>query len=208
MPRVRLGFPVAALVAFAALLALVATGWAPLVHLDTVLSARAQAFGTAHPGWIRAVRVLTDVGATPVFLAAGTALTAVLTIQRGYARAVAAGLVTVTVPVCWALGHRLLPRPRPASGFVTALGNGFPSGHTANVSALALLGVLLLWSRCGRAGRVLLVAVAAAVVVFVALSRVALVAHWPSDVLGGALLALGITPLCLYAARCPAPGAG
>lgn len=67
---------------------------------------------------------------------------------------------------------------------VQAHGYSFPSGHTA--SAFAAAGVL--WQRspkwCGAAA--LLVAV------LIALSRIYLGVHYPSDVLGGALIGSGI----------------
>ncbi len=199
MSRLPVVFSVATLAVFGTLLVLVATGWAPLHAADVALSAAARTYGLAHPGWTGTLRILTDAGATWSFLAAGSAVAGALAIRRAYPRALAVGLVTVSIPVCWGIAHRWLHRPRPANGFVAVAGNGFPSGHAANATALAALAVLLLWPRLGRAGRS--VAVTAAVLGggFVAASRVALLAHWPSDVVGGALLALGVVPLCVSA---------
>lgn len=184
--------------AFAALLVLVSARWSPLVRWDGALSGRAREFGADHPLFISALRVATDAGATVPFLAAGTALTVLLLVIRGYAYAVTTAFATAVVPVVWSLSHTWLYRPRPVDGFVNPTSNGFPSGHAANATTLAALVVLLLWSRLERRGRVVAVACAAVVAAFVGISRVALLAHWPSDVVGGWLL--GIAAITLAAA--------
>ena len=153
--------PIAALAALGALTAVVLGDWAPLVGWDAAVSERARAFGHEHPGWVAALRIVTDLGSTVPFLAAGVALTAALLRLRRYGTAMGVTLVTVLAPAAWTCGHALLDRPRPVGGFVATITNGFPSGHTTNATALALLGVLLVWSRLGRAGR--FVAVAGAV---------------------------------------------
>lgn len=196
MPRPPLAVPLAALAGFVALLGLVVGRWPPLVAWDAAMSARARGYGHQHPGWVATLRVVTDIGATVPFLAVGAVLTVALLLLRRYADAAVTGCVTAVVPLTWAAAHAWLYRPRPLDGFVVPLSNGYPSGHTSNATALALLGVLLLWPRLRRAGR--LVAVVAAVLLagFVGLTRVALLAHWPSDVLGGWLLGIAIVPLC------------
>jgi membrane-associated phospholipid phosphatase len=74
-------------------------------------------------------------------------------------------------------------------------GNWFPSGHTANATAAALTALLLLWPRVGRAGRAAGLVAAVAFALFVGVTRIALLVHWPSDVLGGWLLGLAVVPL-------------
>lgn len=196
MPRPPLAVPLAALGAFAVLLGLVVTRWAPLVEWDAAVSARARAYGHDHPAWVTTARVITDLGATVPFLAVGAALTVGLLLLRRYADAVVSGCVTVSVPLAWGAAHAWLYRPRPVDGFVVSASNAFPSGHASNATALALLGVLLLWPRLRRAGRLAAVAAAVLVAGFVGVTRVALLVHWPSDVLGGWLLGIAIVPLC------------
>jgi undecaprenyl-diphosphatase len=106
--------------------------------------------------------------------------------------------------------HAALYRPRPLDGFVVIDSNGFPSGHTSHAGATAVAAVLLLWPRLCRAGRAAVVALAAAFAVAVALTRVALLAHWPTDVLGGLLLALAVVPLLAtaFTPRGGGPGPG
>src|SRR5215470_6441637 len=83
----------------------------------------------------------------------------------------------------------LVGRPRPRG-----VNPGFPSGH---VTAAATFAVILLYvlsrerARLSPAARAGLLVVAAALVVSVGYARVILNAHWPSDVLGGALLGVG-----------------
>jgi undecaprenyl-diphosphatase len=194
--------PVVAALAFLALLGVVLGDWAPLDRADEALSARFRAYGTATPRVISVIRVATDVMSTVSFLAIGIAGTVLLAV-RGHRRA--AGLcaaVTVAVPVLWSLMHWVLYRPRPVDGFVAIDSNGFPSGHTSHAAATALLVVLLLWPRLAAAGRALVAALGAALAVGVGLTRVALLAHWPSDVVGGWLLGLAVVPaLALAFAR-------
>jgi undecaprenyl-diphosphatase len=75
----------------------------------------------------------------------------------------------------------LIARPRPAD-----VSFGFPSGHA---TAAAALSVILLYvasrERMGRRGRAALGIGAALLSLGVGWARVALSAHWPSDVLGG-----------------------
>jgi undecaprenyl-diphosphatase len=86
-------------------------------------------------------------------------------------------------------------RPRPPGRLTAATGWAFPSGHTAASAAAALIAVLACWSLLpsGR-GRRLFAGAAAVWAVAVGISRVALVAHWPSDVLGAWLLVLAVVP--------------
>jgi undecaprenyl-diphosphatase len=113
-------------------------------------------------------------------------------------RAMAAGLHAAPIAGAFsALGKRLAQAPRPAAlmdpagfhiqGPVLAGHNAFPSGHTITIFLVAT--VLLLGVEAPRlrwpAGLLAL-----ALAALVGLSRVAVGAHWPSDVLGGA--ALGI----------------
>jgi len=193
--RPPLAVPLLCLCGFVALLALVLGQWPPLDRFDAEVSQAFRAYGGARPGLITVLRVATDVAATLPFLFAGVVATVLLAVRRDRRAAAFCAAVTAFVPSLWSLMHWLLLAPRPADAFVVIRSNGFPSGHTTNATAAGLVAVLVLWPRVGRAGRPLTVLAAVAVSVFVGVTRVALLAHWPADVLGGWLLACGVVPL-------------
>lgn len=195
--------PLLALAGLVALLAGVLVGWVPLEGTDHAVNEAFRGYGDTRQGFVEALRVATDVAATTPFLIVGLVTTLALLGRRLRTAAVFCAVVTAAVPTLWSLGHWLLPHPRPVDGYVTVHSNGFPSGHTTNAAAAALTAVLLLWPRLTRRGRALAVLVAAAFAVSVGLTRLALLAHWPTDVLGGWLLALVVVPLAAYAVPRP-----
>ena len=83
----------------------------------------------------------------------------------------------------------LVDRPRPDFHRLSDVsGSAFPSGHSSAAAALFLALAFLLTRRMKR-GRAWVWGVAAVVACLVAVSRVYLGVHWPTDVIGG--LALG-----------------
>lgn len=191
-----LAFPVTAAAGFLLLFGLVITDWAPLDRLDGTLSERARDYGSTRPDSVEVQRQVTDAAQTSVFFGIGLASAVVLLlVRRAYAAAALIAAVFVAVPAVWGLFHALMHNPRPEDGFVDISSNGFPSGHAANSAAIALVAVLLIWPRVRWLGKVLTVAVAAAFVLVIGATRVTLLAHWPSDVIGGWLLVLAVVPL-------------
>lgn len=198
--------PLCALLGLVVLTALVVADWAPLNHVDHGISTALRRYGEPRDHLVAVLRILTDLAATATFLSAGAVTTIALALRRQRSAALLCATVTGVVPLLWGVAHWLLPHPRPTDGFVTVASNGFPSGHTSNATAVALVAVLLGWPRLARTGRLVLVAAATAFAVVIGLTRVALLAHWPTDVLGGWLLALAVVPLVGQAivARTPA----
>lgn len=205
--RLRVTASVLALAGFALLTALVATGL--LTGVDAAISEWGHAFGTAHPGWVATQRVITRAGDTLPLAVAGAALAIVLLVRRRYAECLLVLAAPVVSQILSSGVRALLARDRPVLKLVPQAGFAFPSGHTLHATTAALLCVLLLppsWRR-------ITVPVALLWAGLVGISRVALVVHWPSDVLGGWLLALGTVPLLDLAIRgrsraaaTPAPG--
>ncbi|MDG4789031.1 phosphatase PAP2 family protein [Micromonospora sp. WMMD1102] len=202
--RPPLVVPLLALAGFLVLLAVTVAGWAPPDRFDTAVSDAFRGYGDASPRLVDGLRIATDVAATIPFLVAGLTVAVGLAVRGGRRAAAFVAGVTVLVPVLWGLMHWLVHHPRPEDGFVVITSNGFPSGHTSNAAAAALVAVLLLWHRLGRPARLLVVGLAVAFALFVGLTRIALLAHWPTDVLGGWLLALAVVPLAARVARHPA----
>jgi membrane-associated phospholipid phosphatase len=193
--RMPVGWPAAAAAGFVALFASVAGGWAPLHELDLAVTDRARGYGRAHPDWVSIQRVVTDSAQTSVFFAGGlSAALVLLLVRRAYAAAALIVAVFSVVPSLCVIAHAVLHRPRPEDAFVAIASSGFPSGHSSNSAAAALVAVLLIWPRAGRRGRAVTVAVAVVLTLLIGVTRVTLLAHWPSDVLGGWLLVLAVVP--------------
>jgi len=71
----------------------------------------------------------------------------------------------------------------------------YPSGHTASATAVAMCAVLLVWHRLSRAAALaLLYGVAFVVGAAAAWAQSSLVAHYPSDTVGGWCTALAVVP--------------
>ena len=103
-----------------------------------------------------------------------------------------------TLMVGWFLGYALklvVQRARPVvdDPVSHAPGYSFPSGHATNIAVVTSVLVFLLWPLLSTATRRAAVAAAVAIAVVVGLDRVFLGVHFPSDVLAGLLLGVGIT---------------
>ena len=104
----------------------------------------------------------------------------------------------VTMMVSWNLGldaKLLVQRARPVikDPISHAPGYSFPSGHAFNTTVIATVMVFLLWPLMSTAGRRVAIALAVLASVAVGLDRIFLGVHFPSDVLAGWILGLGIT---------------
>jgi undecaprenyl-diphosphatase len=101
----------------------------------------------------------------------------------------------VAAPVAeWATKF-LIGRPRPED-----LSLGFPSGHAT--AAGAFFGAVLYLAEAipGRGLRLAVQATALSGALLVAVARVMLRAHWPSDALGGVALGLALASVAALAA--------
>jgi undecaprenyl-diphosphatase len=192
-----------AAVLFALLSALVAAHAGPLLRLDAAISSAALRVALGHPGWRAFALAITTTGG-PAPVTAATVAAVALLVVMGRRR----DAVFVAVSMAGSTAVRLLvlnaiARPRPIARLAPAAGFSFPSGHTTGSAAAALTALAVLWPllRGRRRG-----IVAGAVLVWAAavgLSRVALVVHWPSDVLGGWLLATTVVLAAAVVLRRP-----
>jgi membrane-associated phospholipid phosphatase len=187
--------------AFALLTALVATslGWPG--DWDRSISAAARRFGDSHPTWITAMEVVTHGGDAKLLIPLNAALAVACLWRRRWR---SAGLFVSVIVLIWParVGLSLLiRRERPLDPFVATSGWAYPSGHTTLAACTAIACVVALWPCLHtRTVRWLVVGGAFIWTAVVAISRVALLAHWPSDVIGASLFA--VTAMTLLTAAC------
>ena len=167
----------------------------PLIRLDNDLIRRATGVTRTH-GTADALLVLQTVSQPFLLyvLATGLCLWAWLA-RRLRSRALWA---FVTMMVAWNVGllaKALVGRARPIveDPISHSPGYSFPSGHAYNVAVVATVVVFLLWPLLTRPGRHVSVALAVVFALLVGLDRVFLGVHFPSDVVAGYVLGVGIT---------------
>lgn len=176
-------------VALAILTGAVAVGWTPLEAADADVLLAASAAMTAHAGAVAVAIVVSDVG-SPVAVDVFTSVVVVVLLLRHRTRDAAylAVVCVTTLGVETALKN-VVARPRPTivPHLTTASGFSFPSGHTAGTTALCVSLLIVLFPVLHRRGRIVGVVSAITLAVAVAVSRVLLGVHNPSDVIGGLL---------------------
>ena len=191
---------VAALV-FAILLVAVRLQWPPLESADHGAAASINRLIAGDHLLIAVVRAVTWLGSTAM-LSAVIAATAILLAIRRCWRLAAYLLITgagalVLDPVLKSLVGRL--RPVVAHPIAHGTGNSFPSGHSLG-SIICYGAVLLVFLPAARGRwRPAFIAVAAALVALVGISRILLGVHYLSDVVGAWALGIGWLGLTAFA---------
>ena len=186
LQRKRHATPLTWALSLLALLAL-GLGWPHLTSLDKGLMSLTQELRGAalEPAMV----LLTRLGDLRTQVAAGLLLCTLLLLARQWRAALfASGVLLTSAAANWVLKLGFA-RPRPDLLLEPLGGFSFPSGHSSAAFAFCLvLGVL-----AGRAQpprwRITWLLLACLPACGVGLSRIYLGVHWPSDVLGGALLA-------------------
>ncbi len=197
--QVLLGWALLSFLLFGVVLVAVVQGWGPVAQFDDRGSPAVD--WTVDSGWlIRPLRVVEVLFAT-LGMTIMTAAVAVAMWLRGHRRASAytVGVMVVTT-LTYTVIKLLVGRTRPEWQLEQSLlsSKSFPSGHAASVTAFGgiLIVLVVMLVRRGNMRRLLYVLVGLAVVV-VCLDRVLLGRHFPSDVLGGFLLGMGVVALGL-----------
>ncbi|TDU90372.1 undecaprenyl-diphosphatase [Kribbella voronezhensis] len=167
----------------------------PLIRADESASRAATGFSIRH-GLVPTLKVIQLVSQPIVVYVVATIVVAWAWRSKNLrARALWA---FVTMMIGWSLGGLAKPlaqRARPVvddKSFPHAHGYSFPSGHALNITLAAGVMVFLLWPVLSATGRRVAVALAIVVPVVVGLDRLFIGAHFPSDILGGHVLGLGI----------------
>ncbi|MFE0459950.1 phosphatase PAP2 family protein [Kitasatospora sp. NPDC058965] len=175
----------------AVLLALVQTGWGPLARLDHGWADGLHGLARRNLPFTVSMQTTTMLG-SPVIMRTLLGLAAAWLWAIG-ARTLA-GWTAAQALVGWGLQWLVktaVDRPRPGwpDPVTQAPGPAFPSGHAMAAAITAATLVALVWPRADRRARVVCCSLAAAGTGLVGFTRLALGVHWPSDVLGGWLLA-------------------
>ncbi|MER7248016.1 phosphatase PAP2 family protein [Kribbella sp. NPDC000426] len=166
----------------------------PLIRADDAASRAATGFSVRH-GLVPMLTVI-QVAFLPVFVYLVATAVAIWVWKAKKLRGRALWAF-VTMMVGWGIGgisKLIAQRARPVvDGPVPhAEGYSFPSGHTLNITLAAGVMVFLLWPLLTTAWRRVAVVLAIVVPVMVGLDRLFVGAHFPSDILAGHILGLGI----------------
>lgn len=149
--------------------------------------------------WIRSMggdlviaRLVTNLGSPNLAIAVGIAAVAVLW-GRCRASALTLGALTAAALILDIALKILVDRPRPPNPAVSTQLGSFPSGHVLHAVVIFGLVPILLWMLTNRTVFLKLgFVVWAGVVVLVAVSRVRLGAHWPSDVIASFFIGVSL----------------
>jgi membrane-associated phospholipid phosphatase len=167
----------------------------PLVRADESASRAATGFSVRH-GLVPALTAIQLVSQPIIVYVVATVVVAWAWRSKNLrARALWA---FVTMMIGWSIGGLSKPlaqRARPVvddTSFPHAHGYSFPSGHALNITLAAGVLVFLLWPVLSAGRRRIAVAIAIVVCAVVGLDRLFIGAHFPSDILAGHVLGLGI----------------
>ncbi len=195
----QLGWAVACLLGLGLLTLAVTLDWAWLVDLDNRGRAAAE-WRIDDPTVNRVLAVVEDAFGT-IPMAVYTVVLAAFLLQRSHRRAAIYAVVVMLASAAVTTGAKLLVgRDRPEWQHPEEFleNNAFPSGHASAITAFAgLVIVLVIMLIRRKVVRRLLTVVMVLLVAIVALDRVLLGRHYPSDVVGGILLGSGIVLLVL-----------
>jgi len=174
---------------FGLLVVLVQGGWTLAVDQHVMLAAGAL----RSPGRTAVMQALSAVGAGGVEIPLALLLSLRLSMIRRKAEAAGYAAATLSGWALYGIVKWVVQRPRP---HVIARLSGagwfsFPSGHAMMAPLVFGLGVLIWSAPWPRGTRITLLLLAAIFSLIIALSRVYLGVHWPSDVLAGLLLGTG-----------------
>lgn len=174
-------------VPFALTLELVEDRWPPLLRADRGARDTLNSYALTHPGFVSVMRLISDAGSAPVWIAVLGAVAGWLLWRRLPRLALfvvitATGSALLNAMVKSGV-HRL--RPVLEDPVAQAQGLSFPSGHAQSAMVGYALLLVVFLPMLHRAWRGTAVAGAAVAVLAIGFSRLALGVHYLSDVVGG-----------------------
>lgn len=178
--------------------------WTWMYRMDWSLLDAARDVALKHPLWPRFWEAVSyALGPVPMSVL-GIAMTVLALVVRNPRAALVLVLACGPLNEFVTAGAKaLVNRPRPATMLVAAPSTSFPSGHALEATAALLAVMCFFFPMMNRLIRGVAVAVVAAALLSVGISRVALNVHYPSDVLAGWSLGYLYFLLCLWAFRPP-----
>lgn len=136
----------------------------------------------------------TFVGGSPVICTLAVALSVLLFLRRLRKMALFVLATLISLPIDMLLKHlwgRDRPNPLAVNVLLPTSGSSFPSGHVLGTTAFYGFLAVLAWIHLPkRRARFVISALLAAMIPYVALSRVYVGAHWFSDVIGALTIGL------------------
>jgi len=178
-------------ITFGLLLFLVLGKWPPLLATDNGVRDDVHRYTAEHPVFVTAMKTLSTIGSAPVYLTAIALVAAWLYRHRPrqavFVLVTVAGSALLNALVKWAVQRA---RPTVSDPLATAHGLSFPSGHAQSAAVTYATVLVVFWPAMRSAGRRIAVVLAAAMVLGIGLSRVALAVHYVSDVLAGYALGM------------------
>jgi membrane-associated phospholipid phosphatase len=164
-----------------------------VIPFDQSLFDSAQGLGQYMEAW----RDLSTSANLPL-IAIGVAIVLILLLKKRWREALLVVGVLAAVTVGSELVKQLVARPRPPGFDQSLLGvvYSYPSGHVLEaVTIYGIIAVLVWRSSLPRLIRVGLPIVFTVIIALVAVARVAVGDHYPSDVLAGLVLGIGFVAL-------------
>ena len=176
--------------------------WNWLYRMDWSLLNAARDVALKHPLWLRFWEgVSYALGPVPMS-ALGIGMTVLALVMRNLRAALVLAFACGPLnEFATAAAKALVNRPRPATMLVAAPSTSFPSGHALEAMAALLAVLCFFFPMLNRMIRRIAVAVVAASLLTVGISRVVLNVHYPSDVLAGWSLGYLYFLLCLLIFR-------
>lgn len=149
------------------------------------------------------VRFLTNIGGTFWTIVISVAIVVILIVKKYYYAAMFLAANKLIVVTLNTIIKDLIRRPRPDHHhFVFESSLSYPSGHSSSALSLYIPLLIICWFIFKKvASRIIASTLATLMILTIGASRIYLGVHYPSDIVGGYLLALLVLLLCILFMR-------